>query len=522
MDEKDAFEFEDTGFHEPPEIPEPPSLDELGAEVHQAEDALTGETVGKASAAEKSAVPKAPEPASLQPAAQQAPQKPAEKMPSVEKEQVKKTAEAEAAKRSDTAPKPVTPSKPPHKPDRKMSPVRKFRPASRRIAETKPTVSEKGRVAPSPAPSPAPRVGAAKLPWVVAVIFLAGCAVLLLLLWRKSEELSSIRERAKAEVDKARKEANAELEKFRTKLKEMEAANQALMAAKQRLEKEKGELQRRLQEKVQNIESLTGQLKQVNSQLDSLRLRIKGLEESLSEKEGILKKQKQLTEEVLRKKSEVEERLSGYEAKVKRLTEELEKARREIARLKRFGGGAAVAHLMREKERLLQQIMSIEKENARLHEELAKAKFSGLSGSPRKRLSELRQRLARAIREKVALRRALLESNARLRRCLSPMETLNEWSEAVRSGDIRRVASLYSRNSSFWKRWTGAERKALEKEFEEVRAKGLSRMEVESVTIKGRRASAVVTFKYESGKAVRGVFHLVLEGDKWRIMSEEY
>jgi len=355
----------------------------------------------------------------------------------------------------------------------------------------------------------------------VALVFLAICAVLGFLLWQKTEELKSVRESAKAEADEARREANAELQKFRVRLNELETANRALLAAKQRLENEKRELEARLQTKEQSIKSLTKRTQQMSSQLDSLRLSIKRLEESLSAKDGMLKKQKQLAEEVLRKKSEIEARLAGYEAKVKKLTEELEEAQQEIGRLRRYGGGDVAARLMREKENLLRQIMRVEQDNARLQRELAKAKFSGLGGSLRQRLKELRQRLARATREKVALRRALLAFNVRLKRYLSPLETLKEWSEAVRSGDIRRVASLYSHNSVFWKRWIGDERNALEKEFRQMRAK-VSQIEVESVTIKGSKASAVVTFKNEGGKAVRGVFHLVLEDDKWRIMGEEY
>ena len=337
--------------------------------------------------------------------------------------------------------------------------------------------------------------------------------------------MECVKKDAEAKMDDVRREAKAEVEKFKRRVDELETAKQALQAAKQRLEKDRDDLETRLKTKEQSIEGLTRRIKEMRSQIDELnglKLRMKRLQESLNAKDKMLNAQKRLTEELLKKKKEIEARIAGYEDKVRELTEDLKNARREIEELKEYGGGDVAARFMREKEDLLRRIMSLEKEKAQLQEELARGKVSGSASSLQRRLKELRQRLAKAMREKVALRRALLEADARLKRYLSPLETLREWSEAVRSGDIRRVASLYSHDSVFWKRWTGAERNALEKEFEEARAKGVLKMGVESVTIKKGKAVAVVTFRDEGGKVLKGFFRLVLEGDKWRVMGEEY
>ena len=534
MEEKGAFDFEDTGFHEPPKIPEPPSLKEMGADISGTEGVVMEEIPEEVSAAEVSAVPEAPEPAPPPPAAEPAPPKPAEKTPAVEKAQAEEAVEAKAAKPPDVAPKPATPPKPVHKPARRVPSRRKIRPPSKRIPSSKPAPPTKEEIAPSPAPRPAPispppvptpPPKASKLPWVAALIFLVGCAVLGFLFWQKTKEIETVKKDAEAKVNEARREANAEVEKFKKRIDELETAKQALRTEKQRLEKDKTDLEARLKTKEQSIESLTKRIREMRSQideLDNLRLRIRRLQDSLSAKDKMLNAQRQLTEEALRKKKEIEARMAGYEDAVKKLTEDLKNARREIERLKKYGSGDVAARFMREKEALLQRIRSLEKENAQLQEEIARAKVSGPASSLQRRLKELRQRLAKATREKVALREALLKTNARLKRYISPVETLKEWNEAVRSGDIRRVASLYSHNSLFWKRWTGAERGALEREFEKTRSAGTFQMEVESVTIKGGKAIAVVTLRSEGGKVFKGVFRLVLEGDKWRIMGEEY
>jgi len=503
MEEKGAFDFEDTGFHEPPKIPEPPSLKKMGADISGSEDVEMKEFLGDVSAAEVSAAPKASEPAPPPPATEPAPPKPAEKMPMVEKARTEEVVRAKSAKRPGAVSKST---KPPLRKKVALSPT----------THRKPT---------SPPPVPTPAQGASKLPWFAALISLVGCAVLGFLFWQKTEEMECVKKDAEAKMDEVRREAKAEVEKFKRRVDELETAKQALQAAKQRLEKDRDDLETRLKTKEQSIEGLTRRIKEMRSQIDELnglKLRMKRLQESLNAKDKMLNAQKRLTEELLKKKKEIEARIAGYEDKVRELTEDLKNARREIEELKEYGGGDVAARFMREKEKLLRRIMSLEKEKAQLQEELARGKVSGSASSLQRRLKELRQRLAKAMREKVALRRALLEADARLKRYLSPLETLKEWSEAVRSGDIRRVASLYSHDSVFWKRWTGAERNALEKEFEEVRAKGVLKMGVESVTIRKGKAVAVVTFRDEGGKVLKGFFHLVLEGDKWRVMGEEY
>ena len=337
--------------------------------------------------------------------------------------------------------------------------------------------------------------------------------------------MECVKKDAEAKMDDVRREAKAEVEKFKRRVDELETAKQALQAAKQRLEKDRDDLETRLKTKEQSIEGLTRRIKEMRSQIDELnglKLRMKRLQESLNAKDKMLNAQKRLTEELLKKKKEIEARIAGYEDKVRELTEDLKNARREIEELKEYGGGDVAARFMREKEKLLRRIISIEKENAQLHKELARAKISGTTSSLQGRLKELRQSLAKATREKVALLEALLEANSRIRHYLSPLETLKEWSEAVKSGDICRVASLYSHDSPFWKRWTGSERVTLEKEFEEMRSEGILQMEVESITIRGRKAVAIVTLRSEGGKVLKGVFFLVLEGDRWRIMGEEY
>jgi len=515
-EDKGAFEFEDTGFHEKPDIPEPPSLKEMGAEEGEVEAVVIEEIPEEVAGSAISGAPEAPKdekpPEPAPPAPEPEPQPP----PAVERR-----------------PKPPA-AKPPSKPKiparRPVKAAPKARPSSKRVQPARPAPpaaaeQKPAPAAPKPTPVTAPPSKPSKAPWALALLLLVACGVLGFLFWRKGVDLKEAKSEADRKVAEAKQEAEKKIAAVEKEKDDLQRKVKALEKAKRRLEQEKSDLEAQLRTKEQSVSSLMSQIRELRTQVDSLQAlaaKASTLENDLRAKEMMLEAQRKLVKEAEEKRQKMEQQMAKYQDAVVRLTQELKSAQREIERLRKYGAGEAATRFLREKESLMKRIKELEKENARLQNQLASAEASGPASGLRREVKRLRKELAKVTQEKAALRDALLETNARLKRYISPVEALDAWQEAFRSRDIRRLAPLYSQKSDFWKRWTGPEREALEKEFRDAAFEGLSSMKVLSITRKGDEAVAIVVLKTKSGKTYKGRFTLVLEDDRWRIMSEEF
>ena len=503
-DEKNPFDFEDTGFHQPPGPPPPPAPSP--APPGDTEGVVEFEEVGPLGAAAGGS----PAPAPEKPAPPPAPAKPAP-----------------------ASGKPATPVRPPRKPGVARPSAK--RPATRRPSAraARPPASPVGEAAAkapaapaSVAPAP-PKVVRRSSPAVVALmlIFLLAAAGAGYLYFRtakelkakndeiasKDDELSGLRTDLKAKENEL-KAAKGEMEKLRADIQGKDGRIKELSGALS-AEKDLNELLTRkskgLRERADRAEALEWEMK-------TLKSKATGLEEQLAAKESELKEAGDALQREKKAGRAAVEKVAGLER-------ELARVRKRLRDIERHGVGDE--RLTATINELQGRLKESRKEIERLNRELAGQKVpTGGSRALRAKVVQLRRELAKKSRELAALASQLMASESRRRAYSSPLETIKEWEAALNGRDVNGAMRLYSSKSSLWRRWTGAAADAVREEFRRFVAGGKIGVKVNAVTIRDGVATADLTIVRgaEAQRSIPARMVLVREDGEWKIQDEGF